>query len=252
MRIRFLLPTISVFLWSALTPFPVFLIDLFLVGVFSSSILVIWRHILNLFSSFLFYLRSLVALLFFHFTFSMIEKFITPCRFSSASLFVSGLLSSYLGCCDLLYTPSFRPCWFRLCATTFLACFMSTLQSFFLWVQLGQLSITVVPASEVCVYRSIDPVLLFPAGPAMPLAGPSLRPDHGLPSSVVLGASLADSDSPLVNASVSENLPARSLVASDRFSVATSGSDQIISSSPTFPLVDSDLSEIFFFVLLFV
>jgi hypothetical protein len=123
---------------------------------------------------------------------------------------------------------------------------MSTLQSFFLWVQLGQLSITVVPASEVCVYRSIDPVLLFPAGPAMPLAGPSLRPDHGLPSSVVLGASLADSDSPLVNASVSENLPARSLVASDRFSVATSGSDQIISSSPTFPLVDSDLSEIFF------
>jgi hypothetical protein len=77
----------------------------------------------------------------------------------------------------------------------------------------------------------------------MPLAGPSLRPDHGLPSSVVLGASLADSDSSLVNASVSENLPARSLVASDRFSVATSGSDQIISSSPTFPLVDSDLSE---------
>ena len=30
---------------------------------------------------------------------------------------------------------------------------------------------------------------------------------------------------------------------SDRFSVATFGSDQIISSSPTFPLVDSDLPE---------
>ena len=119
---------------------------------------------------------------------------------------------------------------------------MSTLQSFFLWVQLGQLSITVVPGSEVCVYRSLDSVLLFLAGSAMPLAGPSLRPDRGLPSSVVLGASLADSDSSLVNASVSENLSARSLVVSDQF-VATSGSDQIISSSPTFPLVDSDLSE---------
>jgi hypothetical protein len=33
------------------------------------------------------------------------------------------------------------------------------------------------------------------------------------------------------------------LLASDRFSVVTSGSDQIISPSPTFPLVDSDLSE---------
>jgi hypothetical protein len=52
-----------------------------------------------------------------------------------------------------------------------------------------------------------------------------------------------------VNASVSSNLPVRSLVASDRFSVVTSvpisfsGSDPIISSTQSFSLVDSNLSD---------
>ncbi len=74
--------------------------------------------------------------------------------------------------------------------------------------------------------------------------------DPGLASSVFLGFSS-------VNAPVFSNSPVRSLVASDRFSVVTSvpisfsGSDPIISSTPSSSLVDSNLSDNRFYFLYF-
>ena len=106
-----------------------------------------------------------------------------------------------------------------------------------------------VPGSEVRVYCSLDSVVLFPVGHAIPLEGPSLHSDPGLASSVFVGASLALSAPSSVTTSVSSHLPASPLVDSTRFPVeasvpiSSSVSDPIISSSLTFPLVDSHLSD---------
>jgi hypothetical protein len=76
-----------------------------------------------------------------------------------------------------------------------------------------------------------------------------LHSDPGLASSVFVGVSLALSAPSSVTTSVSSHLPASPLVDSTRFPVEasvpifSSVSDPIISSSLTFPLVDSHLSD---------